>query len=244
MSRQIHSVESIHKEFEEYYDYHNTLPPQSQYSVHFSFSTKTARLHINKTGNTIGEYIEKHFNIPNDLRRITKFTKEEIIDTCKKKIKELGYVPTRQNCKKEFGINHSTIESRFNMRYGPFIEMLGFTPNKRGYFSRDVKGKDGNIYKSNGEALFANLLFKEKIPYDKEIPYKKVIKTNRQFRFDFAFSLQGTHYLIEVSCDTMNKGNQEKKKLCKLIKGYTILWVPYNEVVNYKDIHTLIDDFA
>ena len=197
---------------------------------------------------TMNEYINKEFDLgkkePSAPGRLTNASKETIIAEYKKLVKELGHVPpVRQLEKLNFGMHPNTIGVKFGCTYNDFVRLCGFEPNVGIIGQQDNYAKDGNRFRSIAEVVFANLLFAAGVKYQYEERYDSIIPNlNRNFKFDFTFTYQGTKYRVEITSDR-GKNNGLKQALC-IEHNIFCIWIDWSDVYEYKDLPTLIDDYS
>lgn len=177
----------------------------------------------NRTGfYSMGAY-EFHFGTLCNLQIECGFAptvlgKNKSNDELIKDLKELSVSLGRSPIKKELKEHpHMASEGKYHSSFGSWnnaLKTAGLELNNNNYYSTK-----GTLCLSMYELHFANMLEKYDISYETEQMYKKHLKTDKTYRFDFTIDFQNKKYFIEIFGYTNNakydEKTKEKIKICK-----------------------------
>lgn len=146
-----------------------------------------------------------------------RYTPQKLIEIIRRKVQELGRVPTRRElenidnaCRKFFGSwNNAVIAA-------------GFQPNRshnqRMYKCLKIKACDGHLCNSISESIIDDWLSENKIHHEKDIPYPET-----HHKTDWAIFINNRKIFIEYfglanDSPRYDRTIEEKKKLCHKYK--------------------------
>ncbi len=134
----------------------------------------------------------------------------EIIEAWKQIVNENDRFPNRDMLE-EYGIR-SEIYSRWG-NYKEFLLQNNLPITKESYGFRNYYTSNGTLCLSDYELLITQYLEDNKVPFDKEVKYKDVIKSdNTNRRFDWVIYSKGKSFYVEMFGIENNKKYDEKIK--------------------------------
>lgn len=159
-------------------------------------------------------------------------SREELLDDLRMMADELEKTPSQLDV-----VFFDTVAScrAYVSEFGSWtnaIKEAGLTPITKKYYSYN-----GTLCLSYYELLFTNMLEKFNIYFEKEVPYKEYINTDKRYRFDFMITINQVKYFIEIFGMIDNKDYEQrieiKKSICKKNKLHLIEIYP-KDFTSYK----------